>query len=97
MSAFLLANIETVHDRGLLGEYADLVAPMIESFGGKRVGTSAPAEVLEGSWEGRRTVIFEFPDMPTLDKFYYSDEYKPLIEMRQKSADVTIIKIEGVE
>ena len=97
MPAYLLANIENVHDRELLGEYADLVAPMIESYGGKRVGTSAPAEVLEGSWQGRRTVIFEFLDMMTLDKFYYSDEYKPLIEMRQKSADVTIIKIEGVE
>ncbi|MBT3917521.1 MAG: DUF1330 domain-containing protein [Rhodospirillaceae bacterium] len=97
MPAFLIANIMQVHDRELLGEYADLVAPMIESYGGKRIGTSAPAEVLEGSWEGRRTVIFEFPDMAVLDKFYYSDEYKPLIEMRQKSADVTIVKIEGVE
>jgi len=97
MPAFLLANMLQVHDRELLGEYADLVAPMIESYGGKRVGTSAPVEVLEGSWEGRRTVIFEFPDMPTLDKFYTSDEYQPLMEMRQKSADITIIKIEGVE
>ncbi len=58
---------------------------------------AAPAEVLEGSWQGRRTAIFEFPDMTTHDKFYYSDEYKPLVEMRQKSADVTIIKIEGVK
>ena len=97
MSAFLIANIMQVHDRDLLGEYAELVAPMIESYGGKRIGTSAPAEVLEGSWEGLRTVIFEFPDMPTLDKFFYSEEYKPLIDMRQKSADVTIVKIDGVE
>ena len=97
MPAYLLANIENVHDRELLGEYADLVAPMIESYGGKQVGMSAPAEVLEGSWQGRRTAIFEFPDMTTHDKFYYSDEYKPLVEMRQKSADVTIIKIEGVK
>jgi len=42
MPAYLLANIENVHDLVLLGEYADLVAPMIESFGGKRVGTSRP-------------------------------------------------------
>lgn len=95
MSAYLIATITKVHDRALMAEYAKLTAPTIEKFGGKRIGSSAPPVVLEGAWESLRMIIFEFPDMTALDNWYSSDDYKPLIEMRQKAADVTILKIDG--
>ncbi|MBT3990360.1 MAG: DUF1330 domain-containing protein [Rhodospirillaceae bacterium] len=97
MPAYLIADIKKIHDRDLMHEYAMAVAPMMEAAGAKRIGTSAPVEVLEGSWDSRRVVIFEFSDMTALKSFYHSEAYKPLIAMRQKASDTTLAIIEGVD
>jgi uncharacterized protein (DUF1330 family) len=34
-------------------------------------------------------ILFEFPDMETLNTWYNSSEYKPLIALRQSATDMT--------
>jgi uncharacterized protein (DUF1330 family) len=36
-----------------------------------------------GHWKPERVVIIEFPDMDTLDAWYNSPEYQPLIALRK--------------
>ena len=97
MTAYLFANIEQIHDGKLMSEYGQLTAPTMDKYGGKLIANTSPPEVLEGQWNGLRTLIFEFPSMDALESWYNSEEYKPLILMRQKAADVTVLKIGSVK
>ena len=43
-------------------------------------------------------ILFEFPDMETLNTWYNSPEYRPLIALRQSATDMTrdmMIAVEG--
>ncbi len=96
MSAYVMANIIDIRDMDLYREYVELAGPVIAEHGGKQVGNQPDPTGLEGSWSGQRVLLFEFPSMEALDNWYYSDEYAPLIEMRKKAADITLVKIDGV-
>ena len=96
MSAYLMANIIEIRDMDLYRKYVELAGPVIASHGGKQVGNRPEPTALEGSWSGQRVLLFEFPSMEALDKWYTSDEYAPLIEMRKTAADITLVKIDGV-
>ncbi len=66
-------------------------------YGGRLLaGVSDNFEVLEGTWEGPRVVINEFPDMETLKRWYNSEEFKPLREIRQSVSEGNLIAVEGV-
>ena len=54
------------------------------------------AEVLEGGRPLKRTVLLEFPDMPTLKAFYRSPEYQPLLALRQASSQSEVLIFDGV-
>lgn len=38
-----------------------------------------------GHWKPERVVIIEFPDMRSLDAWYNSAQYRPLIPIRKQS------------
>ena len=44
----------------------------------------------------KRMVILEFPDMAQLEAWYQSPEYRPLLELRQRTANSTLVAVEGV-
>ena len=68
----------------------------IVKYGGKQIaGGSEKYEVLEGAWEGPRVVVHEFPDMETLKRWYYSEEFRPLKEIRRSISEGNLIAVEG--
>ncbi len=70
----------------------------VVKFGGRQLaGGSENFEVLEGAWEGPRVVIHEFPDMESLKRWYNSEEFKPLIKIRQSISEGNFIAVEGFE
>ena len=51
-----------------------------------------------GHWEPQRVVIIEFPDMESLEAWYTSSEYQPLIALRKAcTSDLDMLfTLEGV-
>jgi uncharacterized protein (DUF1330 family) len=95
MAAYLIANIE-VTDPAAYEEYKKGVAATIAAYGGRSLARpGGMMEVLEGDWKPKRVVILEFPSVAQLKAWYRSPEYRPLIEIRNRSAKSSLIMIEG--
>jgi uncharacterized protein (DUF1330 family) len=50
---------------------------------------------LEGGWHPSRMVVIEFPDLQAAEHFYYSAEYKPVLDMRLKAGKSKAILVDG--
>lgn len=95
MPAYLFANVEVTDGAGY-EQYRQQVSATIEAYGGRYLVRGGATEVLEGDWVPKRMVILEFADMAQLKAWYQSPEYRPLIELRQRTAMSTLVAVEGV-
>ena len=75
-------SVEGQHYR----EYQTQVQPLIAAHGGRLRATGGLLEVLEGSHDGRRLVVFEFPSMQALHDFWHSPQYAVLKTLRANAA-----------
>jgi uncharacterized protein (DUF1330 family) len=94
MAAYLIANLE-VKDAGGYDAYRAKVGDTIAKFGGKFLVRGGAHRVLEGDWQPTRLVMLEFPTMDALQRWYSSDDYRPLIAMRKAAAATDIVAVEG--
>jgi uncharacterized protein (DUF1330 family) len=94
MAAYLIANIQ-VHDAEGFARYGALVAPMIARQGGRYLVRGGKLEDVEGAMGLTRLVIVEYPDMASLRAFYFGDEYKPLLAMREAATTSHVTLVEG--
>ncbi len=94
MTAYLHGNIQ-IQDMTLYKEYAAQVPAVIAKYGGRYLVRGGAVEVVEGDVSVQRQVILEFPDMTALRAFYFSEEYTPLKDLRQRAATGSIVLIEG--
>jgi uncharacterized protein (DUF1330 family) len=92
MSAFLFLEIDW-HDPARATKYRELLGPTLDRFGGRTLVANEP-RILEGDWKPRRVVIIEFPTMDALLSWYKSDEYAPLIRIRNEGAKTKMIAVE---
>ena len=95
MPAYLFAHVEVTDPVGY-EQYRQRVTATIDAFGGRYLVRGGATEVLEGDWVPKRLVILEFADMSRLKAWYQSPEYKPLIELRQRTTHSTLVAVEGV-
>lgn len=95
MKAYVIADVN-VKDAEHYPEYTSQVLATIEKHGGRFIARGGGVEVLEGKWQPNRIVIIEFPDMASLKAWYSSAEYAPLIELRQKYSEGSLICVNGV-
>lgn len=95
MPAYLFADVE-VTDAAGYEQYRQRVSATIDAYGGHYVVRGGVTEVLEGEWVPKRLVILEFADMAQLKAWYRSPEYKPLIDLRQRTAKSTLVAVEGI-
>jgi uncharacterized protein (DUF1330 family) len=94
MAAYIIADIE-IKDAATYDEYRRQVAPAVTKFGGRFIVRGGNPETFEGTWTPKRIIVLEFPTMDALQRWYHSDEYKPLIALRQKAASGNLIAVEG--
>lgn len=94
MAAYLIADIQ-VTDAATYEEYRRQVPATVTKYGGRFVIRGGAFEVLEGTWTPKRVIMLEFPSMDALQRWYHSDEYKPLIALRQKATLGNVIAVEG--
>jgi uncharacterized protein (DUF1330 family) len=95
MAAYVIADIE-VQDESRYDDYRKQVAATIEKFGGRFLVRGGAHQVLEGNWQPVRMVVLEFPDMAALQAWYQSEDYGPLITLRQSASTGSLVAIEGV-
>lgn len=95
MAAYVIASID-VTDPDLYAEYRAQVPATIEQYGGRFVVRGGDKEVLEGSWDPPRIVVLEFPDADAARRWHSSEEYAPLIELRQRASNGHLVLVDGV-
>lgn len=91
----LFDNIE-INDTAKLEEYKEKVFPVVSAFGGKYLVASNRIRVVEGSWEPTHLVMIEFPSYEEANRWYDSDEYRALKNLRKSSGHFDGIIFEGL-
>ena len=94
MAALLIVQA-TVVEREAYKRYQAAVQPLMASFGGKLKGTGVGLEVLEGSHDGRRLVVFEFPSMDAIHGFWDSPQYQKVKQLREGAATIDVWAVPG--
>ncbi|HBG98374.1 MAG: DUF1330 domain-containing protein [Rhodobacteraceae bacterium] len=92
---YLIGHI-TVRDPEAYRAYIERDTPILESFGGRFIIRGGAAEVVEGETHQRHVVI-EFPSYAAAKAAYEDPAYQEVAEIRRRTADSTIILVEGVE
>ncbi|MEQ1879391.1 MAG: DUF1330 domain-containing protein [Burkholderiales bacterium] len=95
MPAYLISQID-VHDPVGYEEYRKLVGASLAKYGGKFIARGGKIDVLEGDWSPQRVVICEFESLVRARQWYESPEYKPAMDIRQKTSKANIIVVDGV-
>ncbi|MDP6550063.1 MAG: DUF1330 domain-containing protein [Dehalococcoidia bacterium] len=94
MAAYLVVDID-VTDPEAYEEYRSLVPPLIAKYGGRYLVRGGAFEKLEGGWTPKRLVLLEFPSAGRAKEFYESEEYRPVKEIRLRSANSSVVLVEG--
>lgn len=95
MAAYVIYQQTEITDPDLYREYIGIAGKTVTKYGGRRLA-GAEVEILEGEWAGSRVIIHEFPDMEALKRWHGSEEFRPLIVMRQRAAKGNLIAVEGL-
>ena len=75
MPAYIVSRTK-VKNQDLMKEYAAKSIPLAISHGGKYIVRTNNVEALDGSYDGRRLVIMEFPDVKSVRAFWDSPSIK---------------------
>jgi uncharacterized protein (DUF1330 family) len=95
MAVYLIVQLEITDPEGF-AEYREQVSSQIAKNGGRYIVRGAEVENLEGSWNPGRLVILEFPTREDADRFYTAEEYQPLLDLRERTANSIVTIVDGV-
>jgi uncharacterized protein (DUF1330 family) len=93
MAAYIISALD-IHDKEKFDQvYFPAILKQVEQYGGKLLAASEKQQVVEGNWLRGRTVLWEFPDVETVQTWYQSDDYAPLLKLRKEISNDSIILI----
>lgn len=95
MSAYMIVTVEEMLDRDAIQHYAANVHGVMKKFDGDYLVPRSTTRTLEGSWDPGMVVLIEFPSTERILEFYESEEYRPLRDLRHRSAKTSIVITEG--
>ena len=95
MAAYVVIDVE-IFDIAKYMEFMKEVRPIIESAGGRYLVRGGEFEVYEGDYKPRRLVIIEFPSLAAIDKFYYSEAFQSLKQIRDLSSSSRLVAVQGL-
>ena len=95
MAAYMVVQLN-VTDAEKFARYREAVPSVVKAFGGRYIVRGATVEVLEGSHDGRRFVLFEFPSVEAIKRFWHSPEYAKVKPLRDNAAEVDAWVVAGV-
>jgi uncharacterized protein (DUF1330 family) len=94
MSALMIIQAQ-VMKKAPYKAYQEGVKPVIESFGGRYKASGVGLEVLEGSHDGRRLIVFEFPSVEHIRRFWESPAYAAVKPLRFGAAKIDVWAVPG--
>ena len=94
MTAYVIVDID-VHDPEGYEPYKKAAPAAVALYGGRYLARGGPTEVLEGDLRPGRIVILEFESMDRAKEWLHSPEYAPARAQRHKTADTTMLVVQG--
>jgi uncharacterized protein (DUF1330 family) len=85
----------TITDPDGFKAYTALSAPAVHAAGGRYIVAGVRPEVLEGTFEGHRVVVVEFPTAARAREFYHSAAYQAAKARRAGAATFKMLLLEG--
>ena len=82
MPVYFFVDIREIKDAAKMNEYRSRVAPTVEKFGDSYVVRGGAFEVVEGTYQPGRLAMIEFPSMDQARRWYDSEEYRELKQLR---------------
>ena len=95
MPAYMFVQIK-ITDPDKFARYREAVPSVVAAFGGRYIARGGDVAVLEGSHDGRRLVLFEFPSVEAIRRFWDSPEYAKVKPLRENAAEVDVWAVHGV-
>ena len=92
---YWLATYKKIGDLEKLKKYAEVVTPVIKSFGGQALVRGGKYQVLEGD-SFIRTVIWEFPNYQKAMECHESKKYQEGWSLASEVTSRNLLIIEGV-
>jgi uncharacterized protein (DUF1330 family) len=96
MRGYIVAVLD-IRNREAFEDYRRRVPETIDRHGGRYLVRGGAYEKLEGEWEPRRLTVVEFESTAAARRWYDSDDYRPLRELRSRAAASNLLLVEGVE
>jgi uncharacterized protein (DUF1330 family) len=97
MSKGYVIFIENISDDEKYQGYVMKAAGTVMGKGGSAIVLYDDAEVLEGEWPWKRTVILEFESVEKAREWYNSPEYQAIVGERHAAADANAVIVGGFE
>ena len=95
MSVYMVIE-SRVRDAASYGRYIQLVAPIVEQFGGRYLVRGGKIVPLGQQWNPERMIILEFPTEENVWQWLSSAEYQKIAPLREQGADTRAILLEGM-
>jgi uncharacterized protein (DUF1330 family) len=92
--AYVIAEV-AVDDAAASEDYKSAVVPIVAQFGGRYIVRGGQIESVEGSDPSGRVVVIEFANFTAAQAFLRSEEYRPVADIRHKTAISRIMIVEG--
>ena len=96
MSAYVIFDVD-IWDPKRYQEFMVKVKPAVEAAGGRYLVRGGTHKIVEGNWEPRRLVLFEFPSIAKAEEFYNSALYREYKKIREESSSGNIVIVEGYD
>jgi len=95
MSAYLVVDSHLT-DPALYEQYKLQAKPLAEQHGGEYLARGGPMSIKESAlWSPTRMVLIRFPSVSQAEAFYQSPEYQKALQISKKSAERTVVILEG--
>lgn len=91
---YIIATIRP-HDMEGMKRFGEASAPVIAEFGGRVLVRDLKPDLREGDLQGM-SIVVEFDDVDTAQRFYTSQGYTDAKAIRQASADTDLRIVEGL-
>jgi uncharacterized protein (DUF1330 family) len=91
---YIIGHI-TVRDPEAYKEYVERDTPILKRLGGTFVVRGGQSDIMEGQAFARHVVI-EFPSYQEALAAYNDPDYQEVAEIRKRTAESTILVVEGV-
>lgn len=94
MSAYIVIRVD-IRDREAYGGYMLHTPRVVNQYGGRFIVRGGETETLEGEEETLRIVLVEFPSMDDAKRFYRSEEYQAVKQLREGGGSAHIVAVDG--